>query len=229
MESNKCLKYDMIYLYLTGFGVFGGVKENPTELLINEVSTNEGKSFNTQYTCVKYAKVYQVNSKNVNETFALLQNEIEQSLRKNSEMNNILYVIINYGLSASAKEIQIETNAVNCLHEHPHNAFHIKPVVPIDASYDLQHKITSKIDIPTLVQILQEIKENDNVKVIQSFDAGTYLCNYLMYKSINLSYLNDNVLATFVHVPLREVISLEDNVALLKKLIEAFERMYINR
>ena len=50
-----------------------------------------------------------------------------------------------------------------------------------------------------------------------------------MYKSINFSYMNDNVLATFVHIPLRDVMSLEDNIELLKKLIEAFELMYINK
>ena len=233
MESKKCLKYDMIYLYLTGFGVFGGEDENPTELLINEVTNNKGKLFNTKYTCIKYAEVYEVNSKYVNEKFTLLQNEIEQSMQKNNDKhNNILYVIINYGLNAIANEMQIETNAVNCINEYPYkNTFNgnNKHIITIDASYDIKHKISSKINIPMLVQILQDINENDKVKVIQSFDAGTYLCNYLMYKSINFSYMNDNVLATFVHVPLRDVISIEDNITLLKKLIEAFERMYINK
>ena len=232
MESNKCLKYDMIYLYLTGFGVFGGGNENPTELLINEVNKSKGELFNTKHTCVKYSKVYEVNTNSVNEKFTLLQNEIEQSLRKNNEMNNILHVIINYGLNAIANEMQIETNAVNCINEYPYkNTFNgnNKHIITIDASYDIKHKISSKINIPMLVQTLQDINENDKVKVIQSFDAGTYLCNYLMYKSINFSYMNDNVLATFVHVPLRDVISIEDNITLLKKLIEAFERMYINK
>ena len=87
MESKKCLKYDMIYLYLTGFGVFGGEDENPTELLINEV-----------------------NSKYVNEKFTLLQNEIEQSMQKNNDKhNNILYVIIN--LTSKYKS----SNALECI------------------------------------------------------------------------------------------------------------------
>ena len=234
MESNKCLKYDMIYLYLTGFGVFVGGDENPTELLINEVNNNKGKLFNTKYTCIKYAEVYEVNSKCVNEKFTLLQNEIEQSMQKNNDNhNNILYVIINYGLNAIANEMQIETNAVNFINEYPSkNTFNSdsnKCIIPIDASYDLKHKITSKINITMLVQTLHDINNNDKVNVIQSFDAGTYLCNYLMYKSINFSYMNDNVLATFVHIPLREVLSLDDNIMLLKKLIEAFELMYINK
>lgn len=232
MESNKCLKYDMIYLYLTGFGVFGGGDENPTELLINEVNNNKNKLFNTKYTCIKYAEVYEVNSKCVNEKFTLLQNEIEQSMQKNNDNHNILYVIINYGLNAIANEMQIETNAVNCINEYPYkNPFdddnNNECIIPIDASYDLTHSITSKINIPLLIQTLQNINKNDKVNVIQSFDAGTYLCNYLMYKSINFSYMNDNVLATFVHIPLRNVLSLEDNIILLKKLIEAFELMYI--
>ena len=53
----------MIYLYLTGFGVFESGDENPTELLINKVNNNKNKLFNTKYTCIKYAEFYEVNSK----------------------------------------------------------------------------------------------------------------------------------------------------------------------
>lgn len=236
MESNKNSKYDMIYLYLTGFGVFDDEEENPTEQLINEVNINKGNEFNTKHTCIKYAEVYEVNSKYVNEKFSLLQNEIYQRLQEtnNSEMsnnnNNVLHVILNYGLSASSKKMKIETNAVNCLNEFPYKVFNNKNhYLTIDEAYDAKHKITSKINIPMLVQIIREIKGNDKLNVVQSFDAGTYLCNYLMYKSIKFSYMHDNVLATFVHIPLKRVFSLEQNVFMLKKIIEAFETMYINK
>jgi pyrrolidone-carboxylate peptidase len=59
---------------------------------------------------------------------------------------------------------------------------------------------------------------NSNL-VTQSFDAGTYLCNYIYWKSLQFSMKNKTQ-SIFIHVPNQETISMDDQWIWCQKFID---------
>ena len=224
-ENQSKMKYKKIFLYLTGYGPFGGAKDNPTQLLIETIKKKYHNKLNTKFTQLKYSTIYEVKSWMVDKNFPKLTEMIKKS-RTNIKNKDTLYIILNFGAFIS-ESINVESEAVNFLNENITGLGPFKPT-PINTKKDKNYRLPTKIDVPELLRNVQTISEKFGKKCHQSKDAGNYLCNYLMYKSIEFSYLYENVLATFVHIPNQGVISIEEEVEFLKVLIKAFEKMYLD-
>ena len=88
--------YDKINIYLTGYGPFLTVKENPAEKVSNYIFQNNSK-LNTQYTSILYNQIFEVKTEYVDNNISKLFNfikkfdNIEESKKKilNSKINLI--------------------------------------------------------------------------------------------------------------------------------------------
>jgi pyrrolidone-carboxylate peptidase len=93
---------------------------------------------------------------------------------------------------------------------------HLKDIAAFDSPLE------SFLDIPALCELLK----TDQWNVEVSSDPGRYLCNYIYYKSLQLSSKRQefsrtgNCQSIFIHVPGADVIPLEKQVAFVKSAVE---------
>ena len=203
-------KFNKINIYLTGYSVFKGLKENPSEIISKYIFENKDK-INTKNTTILYNQIFEVNTeyvdKNIDKIFSFIN-------EKNNDIN-ILHIIISLGVAQNRKVNTIETLAQNYIYD-------LIKDEKIDKTYpDI---ICSKNPVKSIVKGIQHLKE---VECKFSNDAGTYLCNYIYYKTLTHYLKNENVCSFFIHVPLFENYSLENHCKFFKNFINVLEYLYI--
>lgn len=164
---------------VTGFEPFGGDDKNPTEMI---AKTLNGRTIDgAQIT----GKVLPVSVKHAGPKLEQILNELKPD------------IVINLGLAPTYSNIAVERVALNLLDARiPDNDGY----QPIDEPIEKDAPIAYFATLPVRA-IVKELKDN-GVPAMISYSAGTYLCNYVMFKTLHYSKLYDYPKkAGFIHVP----------------------------
>lgn len=166
-------------ILLTGFEPFGEFKVNPTEKIVRTLEREfQEKSVKNLKTCV------------------LPVTEKASEIVNSMLPNNYDYVI-HLGLHVKIEDFAIERVAIN-LDDYriPDN----NGIIIRDRPIDSKGKNAYFVTLP--VHKIEEALKESNIKYHLSYSAGTYLCNHLLYTTLN--YIEKNNLPTkagFIHVP----------------------------
>lgn len=176
-------------LLLTGFEPFLKFKENPTGSAVEYFDGKEIGGFRI------VGRVYPVE-------FKTLGAQAAEDIRQYAPD-----AIINLGLAGGRHTIDIERIAVNCMDGRPDNTGFEPDGEKIEESGP--DGLFSTLPIKKIESALKSAAVPARI----SNSAGTYLCNMLMYKTLNiLKRQQKDVKAGFIHVPAHHEIGSELNI-----------------
>jgi len=166
-------------ILITGFEPFGGIVGNPT---MDIVAALHGARIDNRQVV---GRIMPVAYDGHRLRLKALMDEVEPAL------------VIGFGLDISARDIQLETRAVNKADfDMPDNTGALLKNVNLDDAGPSHRIATFPIsDISTALSAAQ-------IKASQSMDAGRYLCNATLFHLLDLCGLKPlRPLCGFVHVP----------------------------
>jgi pyroglutamyl-peptidase len=160
-------------LLITSFGPFANFKVNPSNavmLLLQEQLKSEER-FSIEY-----------------ETIEVSYSAVDLFLKKIEKRPYDF--IIHLGVATNDNMIRFETRARN-----ERSGADVLGVAPIKSEI-----FEKSVDIPTnfSMDMIRDFTENHPYSVSISNDAGTFLCNYIYYNSLQLYCNQSNVL--FIHI-----------------------------
>ena len=186
-----------------------GIKNNPTEILVKEIIAQKD-SFNKENIEIINYKIFEVTTDYVDNNIQSFYKEID-----NDKEKDVIFLIIHFGLSSNLSIPKIETKAVNFISDEKQK----KPICDKDDKYCI-----SKLDTECIVN---NINKNNNKICRLSNNAGKYLCNYIFYKSLKYYEKRPNVLTTFIHIPLFNQYSLEQDLNFFGRFLENVKNIYL--
>jgi pyroglutamyl-peptidase len=196
---------------ITGFSVFSGVTANPTEAIIDSL------------------KDWCLDGCDISKTTLVCSVEHLDQFLDNLDRNDICgsssddLLLVHLGVDCGATSMKLETTAYNNMTFRVPDQSGFKPeLARIKDIAAFDSPLESFLDIPALCELLK----TDQWNVEVSSDPGRYLCNYIYYKSLQLSSKRQefsrtsNCQSIFIHVPGADVIPLEKQVAFVKSAVE---------
>lgn len=169
-------------ILLTGFGPFPGAAVNASAALVEELSGIIARRFS---------------SKRV--VWAILPTEWSAAPRNLARLYSRERPThcIHFGVSAKAKTLVVETRADN----NCRLSADAKGALPKLSCIDPDGPECLNVSLP--VQAIVSRLENLDVPVRLSGDAGSYLCNTVLYRSLQLASLQGHpARAGFIHMPI---------------------------
>ena len=206
-------KYDKINIYLTGFGPFLTVKENPSEKISSYLFQNNSK-LNTESTFIIYNQIFEVNSVYIDNNISKLFDIINKN-KINNENDNILHVIISLGVAESRDVNTLEIRGQNHIYDRI-----------VDKKID-ENKPDNYFSKNPVKYIIKGIQNYKNSECKFSNDAGTYLCNYMYFTTLTKCFDEKNICSFFLHVPKLENYSMDKQVLFFKNFIDVLESLYL--
>ena len=180
-------------IILTGFGTFGDLASNPSEKLINSLKSElQNELYQLFVLPVSYSYCSDWSKAHISESTSL---------------------VIHFGVSAKSKVINLETVGRNVIG----SSQDIDGFVPGSKVIENgQNTIQTELDLDKVCKELQKT----GFKCELSDNAGDYLCNYILYKSLMIAPER----SFFVHVPPEEQTSIEElkrfTLALIRNLLD---------
>ncbi len=161
-------------ILLTGFESWGDVPSNPTSEVVKQLVSDE-----------VVGEVLPVSFKRAGERLEKLLREIRPK------------VVLNLGLAHERPVIRVERVAINLIDAKIPDNDGEQPVdVPIDPDGPRCYFST----LPTRKMV--EALRREGIPAFLSYSAGTYLCNYVMYKTLRfLDVTGLRASAGFIHIP----------------------------
>ncbi len=161
-------------ILLTGFESWDDIPSNPTSDLVEHLVSDE-----------VVGEVLPVSFRRASERLEKLIRELRPE------------AVLNLGLAPERPVIRIERVAINLIDARIPDNDGEQPVdVPIDP--DGPPCYFSLLPTREIVMALRE----EGIPAFLSYSAGTYLCNYVMYKTLRtLDIMGLRVPAGFIHVP----------------------------
>lgn len=185
---NGLLMSSIEMMIVTGFGPFGDITENPSSQNLPLLRPRRN---------VRGISGLEVSMEAVDRFLS------SQSAEE---------AMVHFGVNQNATAIEIESVAVNEMRfSIPDNKGVTRNGETIDSGAPLTLS-TSLVDVSLLVQALAL----DGFPVVSSTDAGRYICNYIYYKSLQLT----NQRSLFIHVPPYSVISQSDQVTAIEAILD---------
>lgn len=166
---------------LTGFGPFPGVPVNATMRLVPELAEAAARAL-----------------PDLQVVTALLATEWHAAPQKAAEVIADVRpdLIVHFGVSSRARGFEIETRARNVCAMSP-DASGVAPLVPILAAEGADY-LAARLPAQHLVARLRR----RGIPAFASRDAGTYLCNALLYHSLAAANARaPGCRIGFVHIP----------------------------
>ena len=184
-------------LLVTGFGPFPGAPENPSEALIKALARESPEKFGAS---------------------ALKAVVLKTEYRRSWETLRRLYssfapgVVVHFGLNGKAEAIHIECVGCNAA----------DPAKPDAGGYAPASAVLSKGGAAALASTfpakkIAAVLKKAGFPVVLSDDAGGYVCNATLYRSIRAS--PPTRLVGFVHVPRAERLSPERLLSAAKLIL----------
>jgi pyroglutamyl-peptidase len=213
--SNCCKQYQKLKVYITGYGPFMSIRENPSQKLVEHIVGNKSTIHShLDNKCeITHDSIYQVSVDYVKQNVTKCHSCIQECLEKENSKSE-LHLVVHFGVNSGAQQIHLESTAKNKIRDY----------VQYDGKIhdEGEEELKCKLDLESVAKHLQ----GNNHKVSTSDDAGTYLCNYIYYQSANAFSGCDNVIPIFIHIPDLSVCSIEDChncfVDFLKVLVEKY-------
>jgi pyroglutamyl-peptidase len=207
MINSECKSFKQMKIYLTGYGPFLNVTDNPSQKLLELIL--EDKNYLNEGCEIVYDTIYQVSVDHVKENVKECHSAIQNNLHK----CEVLHVLIHFGVNCGGKDIHLETRAQN----------YIRDYVKLDCLINEHNEdFFCKIDLDKVARELQ-----DKHKVKTSTDAGTYLCNFVYYTSLYEFRDIQNVVPIFIHIPPVEEMTIENCRNFFYDFIEKLREYYL--
>ncbi|KAH9577564.1 hypothetical protein LSM04_008309 [Trypanosoma melophagium] len=218
------MKSTKLQLYITGFGPFKTIKENPSAAIGTAVALQMAEDCTLS---VHYEELA-VELNAVSTYFTKLEETLSQQMDHNSDNERILLVHVGVHSTETNGEMRLEVCGYNELEGKPIDVS--KPMDVCLESAFIRNKsnlTTTTVGAGATITLIEELNaaikslvatedeegmngnnNNDNNNVeskrphwIISRDAGRYYCNYALYRSLKLQERwNGRVFAVFVHV-----------------------------
>jgi len=180
-------------VYITGFGPFGNIEDNPSDALRKALVNSDGIAVPLEGS----------------ETLEVSQVGVDKYSKGNKVSEND--IVIHLGVASSSDRILLESRAVNNM------AFPIPDVhgrTPTGCILkDTDEFLYTSLPVAELACSMRD----NGYKCDISYDAGKYLCNYLYFKSL-ARIKSRRVL--FVHVPTFETMGKEQQMKALKLMLD---------
>jgi pyroglutamyl-peptidase len=207
-------KEDQPNIFLTGFGSFHGISENPTQIFVESFQKNEKILVNDFLFTQKDQKNYKIVSSQVIEVSMNAVDEYFQNLSKLLDSSKKIF-LIHFGVHGSSKEFVIESKAKNeATFRSPDERLNSPMNQKIENNFSLNHWNSTTVVVEPIVS---ELKKKYPVKLGE--DPGRFVCNYIYYKSLKFSEEN-NTQSVFIHVPDQKTIPVEDQIVFFNELLE---------
>jgi len=168
-------------LLVTGFGPFPGAPENPTERLMDRLSGEAPESFGAG---------------------ALRMLVLPTDYRRSWAMLRRHYarfdpdIVVHFGLSRRAEALHVERRATRrCSADRPDAAGYSPPSGAIRRSGP--EELAATLPVDAMVGALNEA----GYPAVLSDDAGDYVCNATLYRSLLAAAAGQARLVGFIHVP----------------------------
>ncbi|CAK9232494.1 unnamed protein product [Sphagnum jensenii] len=235
----------LIEFNITGFKKFHGVVENPTEVVVGRIEEYLRKHGMPAGTVLGSCTVLEVagegallplmqllssssssqsviNQPSIETTANLQEGKLDVSSLPNTEKK---IVWVHLGVNSGAFNFTLERRAVNeatfrCSDELGWQPQRI-PIVAEDGP--ISHIRETTIPVRDLVTALGK----NGFDVMESYDAGRFVCNYVYYQSLRHSALHGNI-SFFVHVPLFIMIDEERQLEFVAALLHALAFQLLN-
>ena len=190
-----------VWVVTTGFGPFGNVGVNPTDLIMRALQQPEAlASFNSRLDQIRPgSKVFtcrtlEVSVKATAAALDAIRAQVAEELAKTSKAVKVLYV--HFGVDEGAMGFLLESKAYNeadfVVDMRGHRAVH----EPIVKDKSIEFCYTSNFALNDLARFARDTGYLCDV----SMDAGRYLCNFIYFSSL-LRCEGPNEDAMFIHVP----------------------------
>ncbi|KAG7377582.1 G protein-activated inward rectifier potassium channel 2 [Phytophthora pseudosyringae] len=190
-------------VYVTGFGKFGDILENPTTFLATKLAEHPN---------VTESHVLEVSAESCVEELADMYARAEERGRP--------CIFLHFGVSAISRTLKLEQVGYNMAD------FRIPDERGYVAKDETIHEgepdeIATKLPLEEMLKTLQAV----HPRVALSTDPGRYICNYVYYQSLvwvkrQEAKGHSEHLALFVHVPEFRNVVFEDQLALASKLVD---------
>ncbi|KAK1948566.1 La-related protein 4 [Phytophthora citrophthora] len=231
-------------VYLTGFGRFGDILENPTTLLARKLAEHpkvteshvlevSAESKTTTYRCA-ISKVLN-NESNTRWLSAVLQAARRNSLRCTQGQRAQRFCItpidqergrpcifLHFGVAATSRSIKLEQVGYNVAD------FRIPDERGYVATNEIIHEgepsdISTNLPLEEMLATLQAV----HPRVDLSDDPGRYICNFVYYRSLvwakhQETKGNQKHFALFVHFPEFRNVVFEDQMAVASKIVDLY-------
>ncbi|KAI9908390.1 hypothetical protein PsorP6_004684 [Peronosclerospora sorghi] len=191
-------------VYVTGFGKFGDVAENPTTLLVKNLA---------EHAKVTEAHVLEVSVKCCMETLANIYARAEERKRP--------CILLHFGVSPDACTFLLEQAAYNIADFRiPDERGYVatnEAIVEGEPDY-----FVTKVPLVEMLKTLQTV----HPKIAISTNPGRFICNYVYFLSLvwterQAAKYNSEYLTLFVHVPAFQNVTYQDQVALASKIVDS--------
>ncbi|WZZ04228.1 hypothetical protein YC2023_090149 [Brassica napus] len=219
-----------ITIHVTGFKKFLGVSENPTEKIANNLKSyveKRGLPSGLSLGCCTVLETAGEGAKS--QLYQVLESSVVVSGDNKNTIGTVVWVrdCLHLGVNSGSTKFAIERQAVNEAHFRcpdqlgwqPQNTnlpFSTQrlPIVVEDGSI-LKAKETSC----STESIFKSLKSK-GFDVVQSDDAGRFVCNYVYYHSLRFAEEKGHK-SLFVHVPLFSKIDEDTQMQFVVSLLEA--------
>ena len=209
--------YDKLNIYLTGYGPFMTIKENPAEKVSSYIFQNYSK-LNTQTTNILYNQIFEVKTDYVDNNISKLFDIIKKYENDEEDKDkNILHIIISIGVAENRKVNTLEIRGKNYIYDRI-----------VDKIID-ENKPEYYYSKTPIKYIIKGIQNFNNSECKYSNDAGTYLCNYMYFTTLSKCFDEKNMCSFFLHIPTLNNYSIEKQEIFFKNFIDVLESLYLKR
>ena len=207
--------YDKLNIYLTGYGPFMTIKENPAEKVSSYIFQNYSK-LNTQTTNILYNQIFEVKTDYVDNNISKLFDIIKKYENNEEDKDkNILHIIISIGVAENRKVNTLEIRGKNYIYDRI-----------VDKIID-ENKPEYYYSKTPIKYIIKGIQNFNNSECKYSNDAGTYLCNYMYFTTLSKCFYEKNMCSFFLHIPTLNNYSIEKQEIFFKNFIDVLESLYL--
>ena len=207
--------YDKLNIYLTGYGPFMTIKENPAEKVSSYIFQNYSK-LNTQTTNILYNQIFEVKTDYVDNNISKLFDIIKKyEIDEEDKDKNILHIIISIGVAENRKVNTLEIRGKNYIYDRI-----------VDKIID-ENKPEYYYSKTPIKYIIKGIQNFNNSECKYSNDAGTYLCNYMYFTTLSKCFDEKNMCSFFLHIPTLNNYSIEKQEIFFKNFIDVLESLYL--
>jgi pyroglutamyl-peptidase len=193
---------------LTGFGVFPGVTENPTELIIKNLQ-EKNSSLASDYHILKVS---------VEDVLEYCSNQNLSSSHEDGDgqdQQQQPHLIIHLGVNASIDCMNFERNAYNNMTFRVQDEAGYQPENQcIVSDYPLDESLQTDFNLDSIVD---QMRNSYHYPCNVSTNPGRYLCNYIYFQSlIRAQQCGTSKYILFLHVPPLDVMSLEEQIKFIE-------------
>ncbi|KAL1222989.1 hypothetical protein V5N11_019484 [Cardamine amara subsp. amara] len=204
-----------ITIHVTGFKKFLGVSENPTEKIANNLKSYVEKRGLPSGLSLGSCTVLDTAGEGAK---SHLYEVLESSVVSADKNTNGTVVWLHLGVNSGATKFAIERQAVNEAHFRCPDELGWQPqrlpIVVEDGAISKAKETSCSSE-----SIFQLLKKK-GFDVVQSDDAGRFVCNYVYYHSLRFAEQKGHK-SLFVHVPLFSKIDEDTQMQFVASLMEA--------